>query len=250
MTMSTKHASKHVTRSPKRKPKPKRPPAPVRAPFLGDLITKAVLPALAKTYEANITTTGDNIITATCSTANVDAVGDSITVAGWQTSDYMENPVVLFGHDYRQPPIGRALAVWKTPTALRARIEFAPASVSAFAHQIYQLVKSKFINSVSVGFRVVRQTANRHGGHDIHEARLVEISICPIPALSQARIDQRAVAAKMKKWLGGRGDREIVFSLVDDTPELRRRRAAREAAERRELAAVIHATLKRGLNLK
>jgi len=45
------------------------------------------------------------------STDAVDRDGDIIEVDGWEIDNYLANPVVLWAHDYRGVPVGRALEV-------------------------------------------------------------------------------------------------------------------------------------------
>ena len=65
-------------------------------------------------------------MTVALSTDEVDRHGDIISADGWQLDAYLENPVVLWAHDHRRPPIGRAVQVWREPHRLLARLEFAP----------------------------------------------------------------------------------------------------------------------------
>ena len=60
------------------------------------------------------------------SNGEVDRHGDTVAPEGWRLDGYRENPVVLWAHDYRQPAIGRADAVWSDGRAVLARLEFAP----------------------------------------------------------------------------------------------------------------------------
>jgi hypothetical protein len=47
-------------------------------------------------------------ITLVFSDSSVDRMGDKIVAAGWETHNYLKNPVVLWAHDASAPPIGRA----------------------------------------------------------------------------------------------------------------------------------------------
>ena len=54
----------------------------------------------------------------------MDRQGDTVNVDGWHTRGYLKNPVVLWGHDYSIPPIGKATAIWKQDGALKATVQF------------------------------------------------------------------------------------------------------------------------------
>ena len=119
------------------------------------------------------------------STDAMDRHGDTIAVEGWRFEAYMNNPVILWAHNYARPAIGRAVAVWKEPHSLLARVEFAPTD---FAQEIKSLYRAGYQRGVSVGFRPMRYTLRRdkHSGEflgiDFLEQELLEISAAPVPA--------------------------------------------------------------------
>ena len=93
--------------------------------------------------------------------------------------------MVLWAHDYRQPAIGRAPAVWREGQALLAQIEFAP---TEFAGQVAALYRDGYQRGVSVGFRPLRFEERRDARSDAFlgirflEQELLEISAVPVPA--------------------------------------------------------------------
>lgn len=62
------------------------------------------------------------------STDAVDRDGDVIEVDGWELENYLNNPVVLFAHNYSSVPIGRTLDLRREPGALVARFAFREAA--------------------------------------------------------------------------------------------------------------------------
>ena len=119
----------------------------------------------------------------------VDRHGDTVAPEGWRLDGYRENPVVLWAHDYRQPAIGRAGAVWSDGRALLARLEFAP---TEFASQVERLYRQGYQRGVSVGFRPLRFEERRDPvngaflGIRFLEQELLEISAVPVPANGDA----------------------------------------------------------------
>ena len=97
--------------------------------------------------------------------------------------------MVLWAHDYRQPAIGRAAAVWSDGRALLARLEFAP---TEFAGQVERLYRQGYQRGVSVGFRPLRFEERRDPvngaflGIRFLEQELLEISAVPVPANGDA----------------------------------------------------------------
>ena len=144
-------------------------------PGAGALATAGAL-AMAREVEA---------LTVTVSTGDVDRHGDVVSPEGWRLESYRRNPVVLWAHNYRQPAIGRAPAVWQEGQALLARIEFAP---TEFAGQVVALYRDGYQRGVSVGFRPLRFEERRDArsgaflGIRFLEQELLEISAVPVPA--------------------------------------------------------------------
>ena len=123
------------------------------------------------------------------STGEVDRHGDTVAPDGWRLDAYRANPVVLWAHDYRQPAIGRAPAVWRQDGSLLASIEFAPTD---FARTVAGLYQQGYQRGVSVGFRPIRFEERRDArsgaflGIRFLEQELLEISAVPVPANGNA----------------------------------------------------------------
>ena len=124
-------------------------------------------------------------LTFVLSTDDVDRHGDVVSADGWRLEAYLQNPVLLWAHDYRHPAIGRAASVWSEPHRLLAKMEFAP---SAFAQEVAALYSSGYQWGVSVGFRPIRWEERRDArtgtflGLRYLEQELLEVSAVPVPA--------------------------------------------------------------------
>ena len=123
------------------------------------------------------------------STGDIDRHGDTVAPEGWRLDAYRANPVVLWAHDYRQPAIGRAAAVWRQSGSLLASIEFAPTEFGGTVAALYQ---QGYQRGVSVGFRPIRFEERREArsgaflGIRFLEQELLEISAVPVPANGNA----------------------------------------------------------------
>lgn len=137
-------------------------------------------------------------------TATPDRENDVLVTTGVDTANYERNPVVMWAHDYRQMPVGRCVAIMRTPTMMTATVEFATADLNPFAEQVYRMVKAGFIKACSIGFRPTKwQYNDDRGGVDFEAAEMLEFSICPIPANAEALIAARAAGidtAVLKDW--------------------------------------------------
>lgn len=119
---------------------------------------------------------------------SVDRLGDVISVAGWDLTNFKGNPVVLFGHRSDMPPIG----LWKNLRvengALRGTLDLAEEGTSPRIDEIRRLVQAGILKAVSVGFRPVAHEAIKGvdgkptGGFRFTKQELLEASLVSVPA--------------------------------------------------------------------
>ena len=173
----------------------------------------------------------DRRVRFTISSDGVDRMGDTISVDGWDLSNYRRNPVVLWAHDARSLPIARASDVRVEDGVLKATAEFAPAAANPLAESVLQLVRGRFLSATSVGFLPRRwrfsEDDGRTFGIDFEEQELLEVSIVPIPANPDALIDARGVDSRaVQRWA-----RDVLGAGTDDVFVASRRLKELEAAE-------------------
>lgn len=142
----------------------------------------------------------DRILRFTASTEDQDRDGDIITVDGWDLKNYLKNPVVLFGHNYWDLPVGKTVNIQKDNVNKRLvhDVKFPTKDEYEFADTVYRLAKSGYLNTVSVGFQGKESVPiyddgateyngkNRYVGRKYIKQELLEISIVPVPANPQA----------------------------------------------------------------
>ena len=123
------------------------------------------------------------------STDAVDRQGDIVEQV-WQLDSFRANPVVLFAHNSREFPIGRAKRVVVERVgghdALVGTIEFA---THERAEQAWKLVRDGFLATVSVGFiphTVKTKTVDDRTVFVLGDNELVEVSVVPVPANPEA----------------------------------------------------------------
>jgi HK97 family phage prohead protease len=83
------------------------------------------------------------------STATPDSDGEVIIPEGIDTTEYQRNPVLLWQHDRSQPCIGKCT---ETMVDKRGLIGSFILATTEFAQEVWQLVKGKFLSTVSIGF--------------------------------------------------------------------------------------------------
>lgn len=168
--------------------------------------------AIRKQYTAEIGKASEEqeerVLQVVISTGALDRDNDTIAPKGWDLKDYKKNPVVLWAHEYWNPPIAKTRKVWIENDQLKAIAEFTAEEVYPFGYMIYRMCKEKFLNAASVGFRPkeykVRTNDDDLGyGWDFLKQILLEYSIVPVPSNPEALIEARSMGidlAPMREW--------------------------------------------------
>lgn len=115
------------------------------------------------------------------STGDVDRHGEIVDQKSWILNDFLKNPVVLFGHDHSQPPVGKIVTLsYNDEGNLEGEVKFA-ANEYPFARVIWNLYKGGFMKAFSVGFSAGK--VDTVGEQVIlRENVLYEISTVSVPA--------------------------------------------------------------------
>jgi HK97 family phage prohead protease len=128
---------------------------------------------------------GDGCFSATVTTTDKDRYGEVIDTAGVDIKAYMDNPVVLYGHDYQGLPIGKTLKLTKSKdpdtgekNKMNATFQLA-VNEYPFAATVAALIKGGYLNAVSIGGLV---TAWSGDYMTILGMEMVEFSVVPVPA--------------------------------------------------------------------
>lgn len=130
------------------------------------------------------------IYEAIISTEEVDRDGDVVRAAGADLTQYLLNPVVLAGHDYRNldSVVGKALEVTVVSgQGIKARFQFAPAEVNPKAELVRRLWASEFVNATSIGFIPKEAKPRENGnGYEFTSWELLEFSVVSVPSNQSA----------------------------------------------------------------
>jgi HK97 family phage prohead protease len=107
----------------------------------------------------------------------------------WKLDRFLKSPVVFFGHESWDLPIGKAENVRVEDGELRARIVLLSAKANPRAEQVLQAMNEGALRAVSVGYRPGKRTSEKRGGREVvvhSENELLEISIVGIGANPEA----------------------------------------------------------------
>jgi hypothetical protein len=138
------------------------------------------------------------------STGNKDRDRDRVFPQGGKLANYLNNPVVLWGHDYFSAAslIGRATAIEVSEIGITSTFELRPAaSETDPQHIVLLLWNQDFVRTASIGFIPETLAPNDFGGLDFVSWELLEWSLVPVPANADAlRLAAEAYPKAFKEY--------------------------------------------------
>lgn len=150
----------------------------------------------ASAYIEKANALGEGEVEFVVSTNAIDAHGEKMNVDGIDVSDYLKNPVVLWGHDGFNLPIAKATKVWKEGGKLMARAKFY--LKDEFARKVYDYIVDGYLNAVSIGGMV-----QEWGDDGITIAKLLmkEFSVVSVPANQEALVASKSFSGDQRAEL-------------------------------------------------
>jgi hypothetical protein len=151
---------------------------------------------VSRDVSAEPTLTGGKLVDVVMSTASEDRARDTIAVTGWNLARFLSNPLLLWCHDNRLPPIGQVRGVEVAGEKLLGKeIVFLDESLAssmpgmdddhlAFAMMIGRMYThaARWLRAFSVGLIPEEWSWNEdRGGVDFKRQELLELSACDIP---------------------------------------------------------------------
>lgn len=150
---------------------------------------------------------GEGTFKVIASTADFDRDGEKILVEGWDFKNYLQNPIILFGHKYNDlnAIIGAATDIQTNKSEVIISGVFAATDAGQYARKLYD---DGILRTVSVGFIPRKRDANI-----ITEAELLEVSFVPVPANPHALSLSKEFA---EKFLTKSDESEDAEKVADD----------------------------------
>lgn len=125
---------------------------------------------------------------------NEDRDGEVILASAWDFKNYIKNPVVLWGHDWRSIPVGAVTSIEQVDGKVIVKGVFADTEAG---QEIRKLYDSGILRTVSVGF-----LTKERRGQVITKAELVELSFIPIPSNTDAmKVEHSKALKKIEKMV-------------------------------------------------
>ncbi len=147
---------------------------------------------IRKVLDCEVKKLGERSYEFTASTSAEDRTGEVIEAKGWDLKNFKKNPVIMYAHDYRSLPIGRAPRVWISGDKLKNTVEFPPEGTYEFADIVERLLSTGYLRAESVGF-MPKKWEDGDGKEAPYRTykkqELLEISIVPVPAHQDALLD-------------------------------------------------------------
>ncbi len=145
----------------------------------------------------------ERTVTAVITTAAVDRDNEVLLPKGADIDSYLKNPVVLWAHNYGEPPIARTLWMKTGRGKITAKAKFADTEK---AEEVYQLYKGGFLSAFSIGFipldshpptpdEIKKHPEWAAARRIYNKWELLEFSAVPVPANPEAL----ATAVKTKE---------------------------------------------------
>jgi len=169
-----------------------------------------------------------------------DRMGDVIEIAGWDHTNFNNNPVALWAHQDKGLPLGSVSdttfgevdgvkTMWQS-------IDYVPAKLNPMAEAVLGLVDAGVLKAVSVGFLPLQpplwpKTAEERESLDLgpfgvryqkHEQ--LELSVCTIPAHPGALASKAIRRAVAELADDGKISRQSAGALLDDIESRRAKR--------------------------
>lgn len=152
-------------------------------------------------------------------TENLDRYQEVISIDGWELDHYLNNPVVLWGHDHSKL-IGVCTSLTKRDGKLVAKGKFAPTEEGQEKRKLYE---QGFLKATSVGF-----IEKEREGNLITKAELLEFSFVSVPAnpyaLSLAIKTERSIDELVTKG---------IFTIQEEKGAVSEEIASQEAFEKK-----------------
>ena len=116
----------------------------------------------------------------------VDSYGDTILPGAYKTTlENRKRPIAMRWNHFG-PVIGKWTRLEEDEKGLYVEGELTPGHSTA--EDAYALLKHGAVSGLSIGYRPVKEYENEHGGFDLHEIELFEVSVVESPADLAAQV--------------------------------------------------------------
>lgn len=137
---------------------------------------------------------GEGEFEVVATTESVDREGEILLTEGWDFKNYLNNPIVLWGHDWYSKPIGAVTDIQQEDGKIIMKGVFAPTEQGQEVRALYE---SGILRTVSVGYLV-----KERNGPVLTKMEMIELSFVAVPANPEAMTTaQKTALKKLEKSL-------------------------------------------------
>ena len=164
---------------------------------------------IRKQLDAVVKANSHGNISATISTSEIDRDREVVLAKGMKIDRFMENRVILWAHDHKRLPIGRATALGLYDDRWVAHIEPSPTDLGT---KVFELIEKDFLSAVSIGFdpgddygpptraEIKARPELARAGTVFRDAELLEFSIVNVGSNANALI-HRQKGSRMDRFI-------------------------------------------------
>lgn len=124
----------------------------------------------------------EDTVEVVASTGTINRLRERVRAKAWRVDNYLNNPVVLWSHDWDLFPIAKTVSLEVKEDQMVHRMVFSPLEMG---QQAKILVREGFLNAVSYGFIINAFEIKKEQGQEIREvtdAEILELSWVNVPA--------------------------------------------------------------------
>ena len=179
----------------------------------------------------------DDPMTFVLSDGTTDRMGDVLNPAGWELTNFRQNPIALWAHASSRP-----IGVWSDVVVrgkqLIGKLNFAAKGTSSLIDELRSLVEQRILKTVSVGFspleaEPIRDPKGNMTGWFFKSMELLEVSLVSVPAnpsaISVARSLNISEAVELLAFSVQPDERQMTFRTSPGASAVKAREALAKA---------------------
>lgn len=161
---------------------------------------KAVSGEAKPLFEASNKNKDDKVYRFIGTTEAIDRDNEIVRLDAWDFTNFVKNPVALWGHNHKDLPIGKVVGIYKDDVKKAIYFDIQFSKSYDFAKTVESLVEEGILRATSVGFMVKDWEWDEKTETVVFtETELFEISIVNVPANHEAILEELETTPQAQK---------------------------------------------------
>lgn len=161
---------------------------------------KAVSGDVKPLFEASTKSKDDKVYRFIGTTEAIDRDNEIVRLDAWDFTNFVKNPVALWGHKHNDLPIGKVVGIYKDDVKKAIYFDIQFSKSYDFAKTVESLVEEGILRATSVGFMVKEwEWEDKTETLIFTKTELFEISIVNVPANQEAVLQELEVIPQSQK---------------------------------------------------